>query len=86
MQYVEQRWTMAANYITASAGKLKKLDSIHREDIRIYNGAFRISPVEALHVNQMTHVRGNGRSLKLEVRDGDVTGSYLSNVTKLSSV
>ena len=35
---------------TASAGRIKKLDSIHREGIRIYTGAFRISPVEALHV------------------------------------
>ena len=32
------------------AGKLKKLYSIHREDIRIYTRTFRTSPVEALHV------------------------------------
>ena len=37
-------------YNTASTGRLKKLDSIHREGIRIYTGAFRTSPVEALHV------------------------------------
>ena len=37
-------------YNTASAGRLKKLDSIHREGIRIYTGAFRTSPVSALHV------------------------------------
>ena len=37
-------------YNTAFTGRLKKLDSIHREDIRIYTGAFRTSPVEALHV------------------------------------
>ena len=37
-------------YDTASAGKLKKLDNIHREGIRIYTGAFRTSSVEALHV------------------------------------
>ena len=37
-------------YNTASAGRLKKIDSIHREGIRIYTGAFRTSPVEALHV------------------------------------
>ena len=37
-------------YNTASAGRLKKLDSIRREGIRIYTGAFTISPVEALHV------------------------------------
>ena len=34
-------------YNTASAGKLKKLDSIHREGIRIYTRAFRNSLVEA---------------------------------------
>ena len=37
-------------YNTASAGRTKKLDSIHREGIRIYTGAFRTSPAEALHV------------------------------------
>ena len=37
-------------YNTASAGRLKKLDCIHRKDIRIYTVAFRISPVESLHV------------------------------------
>ena len=35
---------------TASAVKLKKLDSVHGEDIRIYIGAFKISLVEILHV------------------------------------
>ena len=37
-------------YNTASAGRHKKLDSINREGIRIYTGAFRTSPVESLHV------------------------------------
>ena len=37
-------------YNTASAGRLKKLDCIHREGMRIYTGAFRTSPVEELHV------------------------------------
>ena len=37
-------------YNTASAGRLKKLNNIHREGIRIYTGTFRTSPVEALHV------------------------------------
>ena len=37
-------------YNTASAERLKKLDSIHREGVRIYTGAFRTSPVESLHV------------------------------------
>ena len=39
---------MAAN--TASAGRLKKLDSIHIEEIRIYTGSFRISLVESLNL------------------------------------
>ena len=46
-------------YNTASAGRIKKLDSIHREGIRIYTGAFRTSPVETLHAE------ANDPSLKL---------------------
>ena len=42
-------------YNTTSAGRLKKLDSIHREGIRIYTGTFRISPVETLHVETNDH-------------------------------
>ena len=34
---------------TASTGRLKELDSIHREGIRIFTGAFRTSPIETLH-------------------------------------
>ena len=37
-------------YNTALPGRLKKLGTIHREGIRIYTGAFRISQVEALYV------------------------------------
>ena len=37
-------------YNTDSAGRLKKLDSIHREGIRIYKGDFRTSPIELLYV------------------------------------
>ena len=37
-------------YNTASAGKFNKLDSIHKEGIRIYIGGFRILPVETLHL------------------------------------
>ena len=37
-------------YDTASVERLKKLDGIHREGIRIYTEAFRTSPVETLHV------------------------------------
>ena len=36
-------------YNTASPGRLKKLDSIHREGLRIYKGAFRTLPLKALH-------------------------------------
>ena len=34
-------------YNTASAGRLKNLDSIHGEGVVKYTGAFRTSPVEA---------------------------------------
>ena len=37
-------------YGTATKSRLKKLDSIHREGIRIYTGAFKTSPMESLHV------------------------------------
>ena len=37
-------------YNTASARRLKKLYSIHREGKRIYTGTFRTSSVESLHV------------------------------------
>ena len=37
-------------YSTASPGRLKKLDRMHREGIRIYRGAFRTSSIEFLHV------------------------------------
>ena len=40
---------MAAKYKT-QPGRLKKLDSINREGIRIYTGAFRTSPLESMHV------------------------------------
>ena len=37
-------------YNTAYSERLKKLDTIHREGIRIYTGAFRTSTVETLLV------------------------------------
>ena len=37
-------------YNTVSAGRLKKLDSIHSECIRIYTRVFRTSLVECFHV------------------------------------
>ena len=36
-------------YSTASAWRLKKLNSIHRNGIKICRGTFRISPVNSLH-------------------------------------
>ena len=36
-------------YHKASSGRQKKLNSIHKEGIRIYTGIFRMSPVESLH-------------------------------------
>ena len=39
---------MVAN-CTVSPGRLKKLDGIHREGIRIYTDAFRTSQAESLH-------------------------------------
>ena len=51
MQYVEQKIDYGCQlHNTASAGRLKKLDGIHREGIRIFTRAFRTSPVKALHV------------------------------------
>ena len=37
-------------YNTASEGRLKKLDSIHREGIKIYTWAFRTSPIESTDI------------------------------------
>ena len=37
-------------YNTASPGRLKKLDSIHRDGIKVYTSAFRTSSVETLQV------------------------------------
>ena len=43
---------MDANYTTQplQEEEKKKLDSIHREGIRIYTGAFRTSPAETLYI------------------------------------
>ena len=52
---------------TASARKLKKLENKHRESIRIYTGAFRISLVKALHVeanNPSLELRRNKLGLR----------------------
>ena len=56
-------------YNTASVGRLKKLDSIQVEGIRIYTGtgAFRTSPVEALHAeanDPLMELRRNELGLK----------------------
>ena len=42
-------------YNTASAGNLKKLDSIQREGIRIYTGAFKPRLWKRCTLKQMTH-------------------------------
>ena len=39
-------------FSTTFLGKLKNLDSTHRDCIRIYTGAFRTSPVALLHVEE----------------------------------
>ena len=49
-------------YNTAFAGRLKKLNNIHRESIRIYTGAFKSSQVEAL-------VEANNTPLKLRRKE-----------------
>ena len=36
-------------YSTAAPGRLKELESIHKEHVRVYTVAFRTSPVELLH-------------------------------------
>ena len=41
---------MVANCTAKPPKETKKLDSIHRESIRIFTGAFTMSPVESLHV------------------------------------
>ena len=55
-------------YNTASPGRLNKIDSIHREGIRIYTEIFRTSPVKALHVeanSQPLELRRNELGLSL---------------------
>ena len=55
-------------YSTASPGcKIYKLDRIDREDIRIYAGAFRMSPVESLQAeacNPTMELRRNKLGLR----------------------
>ena len=63
---------MAAN--TASAGRLKKLDSIHIEGIKIYTGAFRISPAEALQVE------ANNPHLELRMNELGLRFQYKLNI------
>ena len=72
-------------YNTASAGRLKKLDSIHREGIRIYTGAFRTSPVEALHVeanNPPQEIRRNELGLRFLYKLKNNT-SYIETLNTL---
>ena len=37
-------------YNTASIGRLKKFNSIHKEGIRIYTGSFKTSPEGSMHI------------------------------------
>ena len=49
------------------SGRLKKLDSKHREGIRIYTGAFRTLPDETLHAeayDQLLELRRNQLKIK----------------------
>ena len=70
VQYVEQNLDYGCQiYNTASAGRLKKLNSIHREDIRIYKRAFWTSPVESLHLE--------AKDLLLELRRSELGLRFL---------
>ena len=58
-------------YNLPSAGRIKKLDSIHREGIRIYTGTFRTSPVDTLHVkanDPLLELRKNELGIRLTER------------------
>ena len=55
-------------FYTVLAGRLKKLESLHKEGIRIHTGTFRTSPVEALYVeanNPPLELRRNELELRL---------------------
>ena len=64
-------------YNTASAGRLKKLDSIHRDGIRIYTKAFRTSPVKTLHLE--------ANNPPLELRRNELGLSFLYKLKSKTS-
>ena len=61
-------------YNTASAERLKKLDSIRRESIIIYTDAFKTSPVEALQIE--------ANDLPLELRRNVLGLMFLNKLKK----
>ena len=72
-------------YNTASSGRLKKLDSIHREGTRIYTGGFRTSPIEALHVeanDPLQELRTNKLRLRFLYKLRNNT-SYIETLNKI---
>ena len=50
MKYVNQYVLWLSTIHNSFPRRLKKFDSIHTEDIKIYADAFRTSPLESLHV------------------------------------
>ena len=63
------------------AKKTKKLNSIHRESIRIYTVAFRTSPVEYLHVE------ANNQPLELKRNELGIRFMYkLKNNTYIETI
>ena len=71
-------------YNTASAGKLKKLDSKYRESIIIYTGAFRTSPIEALHVEAIDSPQELRRNeLELTFPYNQKSNTYIDSLNTL---
>ena len=62
MKYVDQRITIAVNFTAQNPYWNQKLDSIHREDIWIFTCAFRISPVEAMHIEAKVSLKEQRRN------------------------
>ena len=72
-------------YNTVSPGRLNKLDSMHIDGIRINAGAFRTSPVEALHVeanDQPLQLRSNELGLRFLYKLKSIT-SYIETLNML---
>ena len=72
-------------YNTTFAVRLKNLDSIHREGMKIFTGAFRTTSVEALHVeanDPLLELRKNELELKFLYKLKSNT-SYIETLNKL---